>query len=199
MEHYYSKLPISELNETIIEKKILGLSRNFFTGSGVFSKNGVDFGSHLLIETFLNDYEGRTGTVIDLGCGYGPIGIFIASFFKNMHIEMVDINERAVELSRKNIESNKIKNAVSYISDGFSEVKRFYDAIVTNPPIRAGKKVVFSFYDGAYENLKDGGSFYCVIQKKQGADSSVKKLKELFGNCEVINRQSGYRILKSVK
>jgi 16S rRNA (guanine1207-N2)-methyltransferase len=199
MEHYYSKKPISDLNENIIEKKILGLKRSFFTGSGVFSKNGVDFGSQLLIETVLNDYEGRTGTVLDIGCGYGPIGIFIASVFKNMHIEMADINQRGIELARKNIDSNKIRNAVAYLSDGFSEIKRIYDVIITNPPIRAGKKVVFSFYEGAYDHLKDEGSFYCVIQKKQGAESSQRKLKDLFGNCEVIKRKSGYRILKSVK
>ena len=198
MEQYFSKTPIADYNESIIEETISNIKLHFYTGSGVFSKNGVDYGSGILIDTVLNDFDGA-GTVLDMGCGYGPIGIFIAARFKNSHVEMADVNERAIELSLKNIESNKIKNTEVVLSDGFSSISRMYDAIVTNPPIRAGKKTVFSFYEGAFEHLKEKGQFYCVIQRKQGAESSQKKLKELFGNCEILNRKSGYRILKSIK
>ncbi len=198
MEHYFSKTPISDYNETIIEKTISNIKLHFYTGSGVFSKNGIDYGTNLLIDTILSDFDGG-GTILDMGCGYGPIGIFIAAGFKDSHVEMADINERAIELALKNINSNKIRNAEAVVSDGFSGISREYDTVVTNPPIRAGKKAVFSFYEGAFEHLKNSGIFYCVIQKKQGAESSHKKLKELFGNCEIINRKSGYRVLKSIK
>jgi len=198
MEHYFSKTPISDYNENIIEKTISNIKLHFYTSSGVFSKTGIDYGTNLLIDTILSDFDGG-GTILDMGCGYGPIGIFIAAAFKDSHVEMADINERAIELALKNINSNKIKNAEAVVSDGFSGISREYDAVVTNPPIRAGKKAVFSFYEGAFEYLKNSGRFYCVIQKKQGAESSQKKLKELFGNCEIINRKSGYRILKSIK
>jgi len=199
MEHYFSKIPISDLNENIIERTISGIKAHFYTGSGVFSKNGIDFGSQLLIESFIDDFSGSTGTVLDLGCGYGPIGIYIAAAFKETHVEMADINERSIELALKNINTNRLRNADAIVSDGFSGINREYDVILTNPPIRAGKKAVFSFYQGSFEHLKAGGVFYCVIQKKQGAESSGNKLKELFGNCEVINRKSGYRIYKSIK
>ncbi len=198
MEHYFNKTPISDYNESIIEETISNIKLHFYTGSGVFSKNSIDYGTCLLIDAVLSDLDG-TGTVLDMGCGYGPIGIFIAARFKDSHVEMADVNERAIELSLRNIDSNKIKNAEAIVSDGFSGISRMYDAVVTNPPIRAGKKTVFSFYEGAFEHLKEDGKFYCVIQRKQGAESSQKKLKELFGNCEIINRKSGYHILKSIK
>ena len=198
MEHYFNKMPISDYNESIIEKTISNIKLHFYTGSGVFSKNEIDYGTCQLIDAILSNFDGA-GTVLDMGCGYGPIGIFIAARFKDSHVEMADVNERAIELSLRNIDSNNIKNAEAIVSDGFSSISRMYDAVVTNPPIRAGKKTVFSFYEGAFEHLKENGKFYCVIQRKQGAESSQKKLKELFGNCEIINRKSGYRILKSIK
>lgn len=198
MEHYFSNTPISDYNENIIEKTISNIKLHFYTGASVFSKAGIDFGSLLLIETVLSDFNG-SNTILDMGCGYGPVGIFIAARYKDSHVLMADVNERAIELTLKNINSNNIKNAEALVSDGFSKISREYEMIVTNPPIRAGKKTVFSFYDGAYKYLKDGGVFYCVIQKKQGAESSQKKLKELFGNCEIISRKSGYRILKAIK
>lgn len=198
MEHYFSKTPTSEHNENIIEKTINYINLHFYTGSGVFSRNEVDYGSCILINSILKDFNGA-GAVLDIGCGYGPIGLFIAARFKDSHVEMADVNERAIEFALKNIDYNKIKNAEAIVSDGYSGISRMYDSIVTNPPIRAGKKTVFSFYEGAFEHLKENGKFYCVIQRKQGAESSQKKLKEIFGNCEIINRKSGYHVLKSVK
>lgn len=199
MDHYYSKKPVSDINENIIDETISGFKMRFYTGSGVFSRNGIDYGSRLLIETFINDFTQVTGTILDMGCGYGPVGIYAAAAFKNSYVEMADINERSVDFAVKNINYNKVQNAEAFLSDGFSIITKKYNAVLTNPPIRAGKAVVFSFYEGAYEHLKDGGVFYCVIQKKQGAESTQKKLTELFGNCENLNRKAGYRILKSTK
>jgi len=199
MEHYFSENPMSDINENVIDETINDFKLRFITGSGVFSKNGIDYGSRLLIETFLDDFSDESGIILDMGCGYGPIGLFAAAAFKNSHVEMADINERSISFAIKNINQNKIKNAEAFISDGFSEISKKYNAVLTNPPIRAGKNTVFSFYEGAFNHLKDGGAFYCVIQKKQGAESSQRKLTELFGNCENINRKSGYRVLKSIK
>ncbi len=199
MEHYYSNKPTSERVEEKIETVFKDRKFCFRTSTGVFSRKFVDFGSVLLINTFLDDYTNVKSRILDIGCGYGPIGIVIASFFNNSSIDMVDVNERAVEIAMANAVENRVKNVNIFISDSVDSVSEKYDAIVTNPPIRAGKKVVFGFYEGAYEKLVSGGVFYCVIQKKQGAESSYKKLNEIFKNCEMIARKSGYQILKSQK
>lgn len=199
MEHYYSNKPTSEKNEERIETIFNDRKFRFRTSSGVFSKKFIDFGSMLLINTFLDDYDKRDSKILDAGCGYGPIGIVIASFFNSAEVDMLDINERAVELAGTNAMDNKVTNVNIFISDAFESVMESYDAIVTNPPIRAGKKTVFDFFEGAFQRLRHGGVFYCVIQKKHGAESAFRKLKELFGNCEMIARKSGYQILKSQK
>jgi 16S rRNA (guanine1207-N2)-methyltransferase len=199
MEHYYSNKPTSEINEEKFEAVFNGRKFHFKTSSGVFSKKFVDFGSILLIKTFLEDYKKSESKILDVGCGYGPIGIIIASFFKGAKVDMVDINERAIEFAGINATDNNVSNVHIFISDIYESVSESYDAIVTNPPIRAGKKTVFAFFEGALKRLAPGGNFYCVIQKKQGAESAFKKLNELFGNCEMIARKSGYQILKSRK
>lgn len=199
MEHYYSKKQTSEMVESNIHAVFGERNFRFKTASGVFSKKFVDFGSSLLINTFLEDFKDCESRILDIGCGYGPIGLVIAEFFKKATVDMVDINERAVELAKENAVENGIKKVNIFLSDSFESIDDLYDVILTNPPIRAGKKTVFGFFEGAFNHLKTGGSFYCVIQKKQGAESADKKLKELFGNCEMIARKSGYRILKSKK
>jgi 16S rRNA (guanine1207-N2)-methyltransferase len=112
---------------------------------------------------------------------------------------MVDINERAVELTRKNIELNRVKNAESFQSDAYEKVEDKYDVIVSNPPIRTGKKVIYPMFEESLEHLNPGGALYIVIQKKQGAGSAQEKLTDIYGNCEAINKEGGYWILKSVK
>ena len=199
MEHYYSGKPTSEIIEGSTEAVFNDRKFRFKTSTGVFSKKFIDFGSALLIRTFLVDYDKNESKILDIGCGYGPIGIVIASFFKKAEVDLADINERAVELAVSNAAENNVENVSIFISDSFESVSGTYDAIVTNPPIRAGKKTVFGFFEGSYEKLVSGGVFYCVIQKKQGAESAHKKLAELFGNCEMIARKSGYQILKSSK
>jgi 16S rRNA (guanine1207-N2)-methyltransferase len=172
----------------------------FYTSNSVFSKKGVDFGSMLLIETILNENEDFSGSILDLGCGYGPMGVIVAKKLKKSFVTMCDVNERALELSRMNAKENKVDDRIKVIaSSAFENIKDNYDIIMTNPPIRAGKNVVFSFYEGAYEHLNDGGKLYVVIQKKQGAPSTKAKLESLFGNCETADKKSGYFIFRCIK
>ena len=133
-----------------------------------------------------------------MGSGYGVIGIIISKIH-NKKTVMCEINPRSYELSLKNIEANKV-NSEAYNSDLYEKVEnRMFAQVVTNPPIRAGKKVVYAIYDGAYEHLLPGGELWVVIQKKQGAPSSMDHINELFGNCEIVERDHGYYILKAIK
>jgi 16S rRNA (guanine1207-N2)-methyltransferase len=200
MEQYFTQNPTTEKEIFKFDWNVGEEVFNFYTSNSVFSKRGVDFGSMLLIETVLSENEDFEGRILDLGCGYGPLGIIAAKLLKNSLVTMCDVNERALELSRMNAKENKVDDRVEVLaSSAFENIKDYYDIIMTNPPIRAGKSVVFSFYEGAYEHLKKGGKLYVVIQKKQGAPSTKAKLESLFGNCETANRKSGYFIFKSIK
>lgn len=199
-EQYFTRNPETEKE---IYKYDWNIGRErfyFYTSNSVFSKNGMDFGSMLLVETVVRENEGFEGSVLDLGCGYGPMGISIAKFLEKSKVSMSDINERALELCAMNAKENRVQDRVEIISSSmFDNIQGKYGIIVTNPPIRAGKDVVFAFYEGAYEHLNQGGFLYVVIQKKQGAPSTRTKLESLFGNCEIADKKSGYFILKSVK
>jgi 16S rRNA (guanine1207-N2)-methyltransferase len=169
----------------------------FYTDSGVFSKNYIDFGTNLLINTI--EINESIKDVIDIGCGYGPIGLFVAKTNPKTHVYMYDINLRAIELAIKNKSENKIENVEIKQGFLFEHVTKKVDMIISNPPIRAGKEVVFKLYEEAYETLKENGVLYVVIQKKQGAPSSVKKLESLFKFVTIINRDKGYWILLAKK
>ena len=197
-EHYYAKQPKVKSDRKLVTSSLLGVDLHFTTDSGVFSKGGIDFGSRLLIESFV--MPAVAGKVLDLGCGYGPIGVTLGAVYPDREIHMVDMNERAIQLSQENAASNEVANVEIYSSDGLASVEEVgFAAILTNPPIRAGKEVVFSFYDHSYSKLVVGGELWVVIQKKQGAPSTMKRLEELFGNVTVVSKQKGYYILKSIK
>ncbi|MDW5299340.1 MAG: methyltransferase [Sedimentibacter sp.] len=200
MEQYFTKSPTTEKEIYKFDWNIGKDKFYFYTSNSVFSKNGVDFGSMLLIETVIKENEKFGGSILDLGCGYGPIGVIIAKLLDNANVTMSDINERALELTLMNAKENKTESKIKVInSEGFENIKDTYDIILTNPPIRAGKNAVFSFYEGAYEHLNEGGKLYVVIQKKQGAPSTEVKLENIFGNCETVGKKSGYFIFKAVK
>ncbi|TWH78662.1 class I SAM-dependent methyltransferase [Sedimentibacter saalensis] len=200
MEQYFTKNPTTQ-KEIYKFDWNLGKDRfYFYTSNSVFSKNGVDFGSMLLVETVIKENANFKGNILDLGCGYGPIGVMLAKLIENANVTMSDVNERALELAKMNAEENKVKARVKTLSSSaFENINENFDMIVTNPPIRAGKDVVFSFYEGAYEHLNKGGHLYVVIQKKQGAPSTKEKLESLFGNCETAEKKSGYFIFRAVK
>jgi len=200
MEQYFTKNPETKKEIYKFDWNIGTDKFYFYTSNSVFSKSGVDFGSMLLIETVIKENKNFTGNILDMGCGYGPIGVIIAKLIENSNVTMADVNERALELAMMNAKENKVEDKVKILnSSAFENIKDKYDIIVTNPPIRAGKDVVFSFYEGAYEHLNDGGKLYVVIQKKQGAPSSKEKIMSLFGNCEVADKKSGYFIFRAEK
>ncbi|MDV6377344.1 class I SAM-dependent methyltransferase [Sporosarcina sp. GW1-11] len=197
-EHYYSKNPQVSSAPKHWKAEIRNKMFTFTTDAGVFSKGGIDGGSKLLAETFKE--PSVEGDLLEIGCGYGPIALSIASDFPERLVHMVDVNERALALSKTNAQNNQLQNVKIYESNGIDQVEQAgFAAILTNPPIRAGKQTVFSFYEGAYEKLASGGELWVVIQKKQGAPSTVAYLKELFGNVATVAKKKGYFILLAKK
>lgn len=197
-EYYYTQMPSSKSDERRIEVSVAGLSLSFVTDAGVFSKAELDDGTKLLIEAVLEEGTIVRGRVLDLGCGWGPVGT--ALYLKNSGIELVmsDINERAVELSKRNAESNGVQAQVVQ-SDAFENIEGSFDCIITNPPIRTGKATIYGMFDTAYERLNAGGSLTIVIRKQQGAESAFKHLNEVFGNARVIDKKKSYWIITSRK
>ena len=196
--HYYSENPETahDLHQWSFE--LAGKNFQFVTDSGVFSRDTVDYGSRVLIDAF-EWAQLPDGKILDVGCGYGPIGLSLA-YASERFVEMVDINARAVDLAQGNAKRNRIKNVAIYQSNIYEEVTETdYAAIVSNPPIRAGKKVVHEILTGAYPRLRTGGTLTIVIQKKQGAPSAQKKMQETFGNAEIVIKDKGYYIIRSVK
>jgi 16S rRNA (guanine1207-N2)-methyltransferase len=195
VSHYYTPDPNLPHDLRRIQYSLHGRTLEFLTDVGVFSRQKVDYGSHVLIR-ILPPLRGR---VLDLGCGYGSIGICLAVLNPEARIVMADVNRRAVALAEENIHINGVENAEVLESDGFARLDGVFGTIVSNPPVRAGKKVVYSLFAESIRFLEAGGSLWLVMQKKQGAASARNKLLEIYGNCEVIKKTGGYWILKSTK
>lgn len=197
-DHYYTSNPGTPHQRKLLLVAVGDQNLTLNSDAGVFSKNSLDYGSKVLIEAMDIAQEDE---VLDVGCGYGPIGLIAAKKAKQGHVTMVDINSRAVELAKENATLNKISNVTILESDLFSALKeeQRFDVVLTNPPIRAGKVVVHAIFEGAFDRLKDGGSLWVVIQKKQGAPSAKAKLESLFNSVEEITKDKGYRIFKATK
>lgn len=195
-DHYYSKTQVAAHDRQRITDTLRGREFTFVTDSAVFSRERVDHGSRLLIEAMAFDPE---ATVLDLGCGYGPVGIVAAALAPRGYVHLIDVNDRAVELARENIELNRIRNAAARVSDGFASLPDdlVYDAILTNPPIRAGKQVVYGLLDAAADRLTPSGALWVVVGNKQGADSLHRHLAEHYREVVVAERQSGFRVLRA--
>ena len=193
MSHYFTNEEVkSNLQKTFV--KIRDKNFSFYTDNGVFSKKGLDFGSRTLIECLLD--ENISGDILDVGCGYGVIGIILSSFF-DTSIDMIDINKRAVHLSEMNIKENKVSNIKSFYSDIYENVNKKYNTIITNPPIRAGKEVVYKILFGARDYLVSGGTLFFVINKDQGAKSVVRDLEKV-AKVEIIKKNKGFFIIKCI-
>ncbi|MGO3733366.1 MAG: class I SAM-dependent methyltransferase [Vagococcus sp.] len=196
--HYFTNQPDVAHDRKKWTFPLLGKMFSFTTDSNVFSRGTVDFGSRVLIEAF-DDATLPKGSLLDVGCGYGPIGLSLA-YSTDRHVDMVDVNERAIELTKENAEANHIKNIDAFVSYIYDDVEsKEYAGVISNPPIRAGKKVVHDIIEGAFDHLIEEGSLTIVIQKKQGAPSAQKKMEEIFGNVEVVAKNKGYFILVSYK
>ena len=191
---YYAENPDAAHDIHELRVELLGENMTFLTDSGVFSKKMVDFGSQLLLKC-LEVNEGET--VLDVGCGYGPLGLSLAKAY-GVQATMVDINNRALDLARQNAERNKVEVTI-FQSNIYEQVEGKFDHVISNPPIRAGKQVVHEIIEKSRDFLKDRGDLTIVIQKKQGAPSAKSKMEDVFGNCEIIKKDKGYYILRSVK
>lgn len=197
-EHYYSKTQQVDSSPRTWNYTLREFPFRFKTDNGVFSKGEVDFGSKLLIETF--EQPDVDWNILDIGCGYGPIGLTAAKLMPERTVHMVDVNERALGLAKENAELNGIKNVQIYESDRLENTKgNMFAAILTNPPIRAGKKIVHDIFEQSFDALISGGELWVVIQKKQGAPSAIDKLTELFGEVETAEKKKGYFILRAKK
>ena len=197
MGHYFINDPNLKSNKKQVKYTFLGKEIILNSDNGVFSKDRIDFGTNILLNS-IEDLS-TIKSVLDVGCGIGIIGISLASKYNNLNVQMIDVNEKAVSLTNENIILNKLKNCKSYISNVYSEVNDSFDMIISNPPIRAGKDIVHKIASEAKDHLNEKGFFYAVVQKKQGADSFKKKLEEVYGNVEIVNKDSGYIIFKSIK
>ena len=198
MSHYFE-------NDKNLKSEIRELSYKynssffvFYSDNGVFSKNNIDYGSKLLIETYLKENDINEKRVLDVGCGYGFLGIMV-SRVTDSYVEMIDINKRAVHLTNMNIKRYKDFKGKTYISNVYENVEGKYDIIITNPPIRIGKEKLLEILIGAFDHLEDNGLLYYVIRKDQGALSIKKILEENSINVEVINKDKGYFIYRAKK
>jgi len=197
-EHYYSRTQKVESDPKFWDYTLKNKSFRFKTDNGVFSKREVDFGSRLLIESF--EMPNVEGLLLDVGCGYGPIGLSLAKYYQDRMIHMVDVNERAIELAKENAELNQIQNVRIYESDRLLNVKEnTFAAILTNPPIRAGKITVHDIFEQSFNHLVSKGELWVVIQKKQGAPSAIEKLNNLFNHVETIDKSKGYFVIRAQK
>ena len=191
-EHYYTNAPTSEHEERSFRAVFAGKVLAFDTDAGVFSKQHVDPGSELLCKALPDDLS---GDVLDMGCGWGAMTVMTLARFPKANVTMADVNERALGLAVSNVEKNRM-TAKAVLSDGFEKIEGEFDAVITNPPIRAGKAVIYKMFEDAKVHLREGGSLYLVIRKQQGAPSALKFLKELYRKAEVIERDGGYWIIR---
>ena len=171
---------------------VLGRKFIFLTDNGVFSKDGLDFGSRLLLETIPLDEVG--GKILDMGCGYGVFGIVIGKLAQTQ-VDMVDINLRAIHLAQRNIKENRVSNINVFESNVYENISGKYSTIVTNPPIRAGKKVVYDIVMGAKDYLEKDGKLFLVIRKEQGAKSLIVDLQKIY-NVSVLEKKKGFFIIE---
>ena len=194
-EHYFTNQPVSESCVREIVYALPEGELRLLTDRGVFSGSRVDHGSDILIRA-VRAMEKGPKSLLDIGCGYGPIAIALGKAWPDSRLMMIDVNQRAMELARENAGRNGVSAVVKEASNLPDE---FFEVVVTNPPIRAGKDVVYGIFRQAWDHLPDGGRLYVVIRKNQGAESAVRELQQLFGNCETVERQSGFHILRSRK
>jgi 16S rRNA (guanine1207-N2)-methyltransferase len=192
MGHYFENNPPETIKEYTVTYTLQGRSFSLITSSGIFAKKDLDVGSRLLINVLLQDT--LTGTCLDLGCGYGPVGLTLASLNPNLTLTLADVNERAVIDARHNAQRLGLTNLQILTSDGFQELTQNFDVIAFNPPIRAGKKTIYRLYQEAKQHLNPNGNFYIVIRKDKGAESHETYLLTLFSKVLRRDRDKGYLV-----
>lgn len=201
MSHYFEFDENIESKMTTMNITINNISLAISTDRGVFSYRELDYGTKVLIESLLDDKDFSNVTdVIDLGSGYGPIGLFIKTKYPNSNLTLVDVNERAIELTNHNFKENNL-DANILLSDFYENINKdmTFDLVISNPPIRIGKEKLFNMYLETSNRLEDDGEFWLVVRKKQGALSHVKYLETIFSEVKIIKRSKGYFVISAIK
>ncbi|MGN1343106.1 MAG: class I SAM-dependent methyltransferase [Traorella sp.] len=197
MSHYFTDNRELAKNRKELSFRFSCFNLTFVSDNGVFCKNYIDEGSIVLLEVLYK--QQLKDKILDVGCGYGTIGITLKKCFPSSHVDMIEINPRAIELAQFNAQKNQCDVHI-FESDIYSNVSDCdYTDIVTNPPIRTGKKVIYKIFKEAYDHLVDKGFLWVVIRKNHGAISAKKYIESIFGNCEIIKKDKGYYVLKSQK
>lgn len=195
MPHYYSNQQTSDLKPTEIDIKVKNVSFKLISGSGVFSKKRLDKGTGVLLKYLLIEDGWK---VLDLGCGIGVVGIYVKKLFPNTNLTLTDVNQRAVYLTKKNLEKHDLK-ARAFVSDSFKKINDTFDAILLNPPQLAGKEVCFRLIEESFEHLNKDGLLELVARHNKGGKTYSKKMEEVFGNMKEAGIGSGYRVYISRK
>lgn len=193
-DHYYTREPQSASRPAECAFEYRGVRMEFRTDAGVFSRGEVDTGTRLLLEALP---EEMAGEILDLGCGWGVIGITVAKKWPGCRVTLADVNLRALDLSRENAQKNRAE-VICAESDGMAAFEgKAFDAVITNPPIRAGKQVIYKMFADAAKCLKPEGALYLVIRKQQGAESCVKYLQGIYASVEKLDKSGGFWVLKA--
>ncbi|MCL2405995.1 MAG: methyltransferase [Defluviitaleaceae bacterium] len=189
---YFNENPAALTHERTLKLNIFDIDFSFLANNGLFSCDKVDAASITLLENILP----LTGHLLDLGCGYGTIGIVLARI-NDVILTMSDINRIALQYAAKNAVANGVEAACIH-SDGFDNLEGMYDNVVLNPPIHAGKEVMYKLYSGAGAHLVPGGALYIVIHKKHGAESSLEVLKGIYAECTTLYKKKGLYVFRCV-
>ncbi len=192
-EHYFTTNPGSTHEDRRFTAEFAGRTLVFRTDAGVFSKQHIDPGSLLLCKSLPEDLS---GDVLDVGCGWGAMTVLTLAAHPDIRMTMTDVNERALELAGENVAANGMR-AHAILSEGFANIGGLFDAVITNPPIRAGKEVVYGIFRDAAAHLRPGGALYAVVRKKQGAESALRFLKSVYASADVTEKDGGYWILRA--
>ncbi|MBQ8536387.1 MAG: class I SAM-dependent methyltransferase [Clostridia bacterium] len=194
-DHYYTQAPESESHPRRFTASPLGKELAFWTDAGVFSKGEVDKGTALLLEN-LPPLQGR---VLDLGCGWGAVGVTLKAAQPHLNVVMCDVNQRALDLTRRNLQENGLTARV-LLSDGLAALAgETFEAVVSNPPIRAGKQVIYDLFRQSFDHLTPGGRLFLVIRKQQGAESAIAYLKTFFQEVVTLKKGGGFWIIQCTK
>lgn len=196
MSHYFLHDENLKSSEYDVRYSFKGAEFHLVSDNGVFSKKRIDEGTYIFVKALLNLQI--NGKVLDLGCGYGVVGITLKYFFRNIELTMSDVNSSCIDLTRKNLNKNSCEASVQ-LSDGFHSIIGNFDYIVFNPPIRIGKEAIFKIYSDAYMHLNQNGHFLIVIRKDKGAESHKKYLETLFTKVTLIDRNRGYFVYEMIK
>ena len=197
--HYFTDNRHLRENRKELSFRFWCFNLRFTSDNGVFSKDGIDFGTRVLLET-LREHKAELGdNLLDLGCGYGVIGITLKKAFPDKSVTMSEINPRAAQLAEWNAKQNDVQAEV-LCGDGFAPLgNRCFSDIIINPPIRAGKQVIYAMFAQSYTHLQPHGRLWIVIRKAQGALSAHNYVKEQFHNCTILEKHKGYYILQAVR